>query len=214
MFFKIAVLKNFHSIVRKTPVLESLFNKVAGLKACIFIKKETPTQVFYYKYCGILKNSFFCRTPHCSLYFSVVLSDDRILCTFLSTKLTFLIFLVPLLWFPTWSMVIPYLFSNQNFQLSVTFTRITTSAPALFWFILKFWALFRNNSRIVATFPSNLLWIWWIWVFFNIVICYYFSLEAVLQGMAKNDSTKQQIDAEIQATFKHPPAWKHAGEKM
>ena len=36
----------------KTPVLESLFNKVAGLKACNFIKK-TPTQVFS---CEIFEN--------------------------------------------------------------------------------------------------------------------------------------------------------------
>ena len=40
-------------------MLESLFNKVAGLKACIFIKKETPTQVFSYEHCEIFKNSFF-----------------------------------------------------------------------------------------------------------------------------------------------------------
>ena len=35
----------------KTPVLESLFNKVAGLK--------TLTQVFSCEYCEILKNTFF-----------------------------------------------------------------------------------------------------------------------------------------------------------
>ena len=43
---------------------ESLFNKVGGLKACIFIKKENPTQVFSYEYCEIFKNSIFYRaTP-------------------------------------------------------------------------------------------------------------------------------------------------------
>ena len=40
-------------------MLESLFNKFTGLKACIFIKKDTPTQVFSYEYCNIFKNSFF-----------------------------------------------------------------------------------------------------------------------------------------------------------
>ena len=35
------------------------FNKVAGLNACIFIKKETPTQVLSCEYCEIFKNSFF-----------------------------------------------------------------------------------------------------------------------------------------------------------
>ena len=53
MFLK---LRNNH---RKISVSESLFNKVTGLKACIFIKKDTPTQVFSYEYCKIFKNSFF-----------------------------------------------------------------------------------------------------------------------------------------------------------
>ena len=39
MFFKIGALKNVSNIHRKTPVLVSFFNKVAGLKACSFIKK-------------------------------------------------------------------------------------------------------------------------------------------------------------------------------
>ena len=44
MFLKIVVPKNFFlNIFKKTSVLESLFNKVAGLNVCIFIKKETPT---------------------------------------------------------------------------------------------------------------------------------------------------------------------------
>ena len=34
------------------------------------------------------------------------------------------------------------------------------------------------------------------------MLCY-FSLEAVLQGMFKNNPTEKQIDAEIQATLKH-----------
>ena len=32
MFFKVRVLKNFREFHRKTPVLESLFNKLAGLQ--------------------------------------------------------------------------------------------------------------------------------------------------------------------------------------
>ena len=60
MFFKVGVLKNFVTenfcnIHSKTPVLESLFNKVAGLKVCNFIKKS--------EYCEIFKNNFFYRTP-------------------------------------------------------------------------------------------------------------------------------------------------------
>ena len=45
MFFKIDVkkLRKFH---RKTPLLESLFNKVAGLEACYFIKKRLQRRYF------------------------------------------------------------------------------------------------------------------------------------------------------------------------
>ena len=48
-------------------LLKSLFNKiiglkVTGLKACNFIKKETPTQVFSSEYHKICKNSFFYGT--------------------------------------------------------------------------------------------------------------------------------------------------------
>ena len=34
--------------------------------------------------------------------------------------------------------------------------------------------------------------------FLNIIICYYFSLEAVLQSMAENNPTRKQIDEEFQ----------------
>ena len=37
MFFKVGVLKKFHNIHRKTPVLESLFSKVAGLCWSLFL---------------------------------------------------------------------------------------------------------------------------------------------------------------------------------
>ena len=39
-------------------MLKSLFNKVAGLQAYIFIKKETPTQVFSCEHCEIFKNTY------------------------------------------------------------------------------------------------------------------------------------------------------------
>ena len=54
MFFKIGVLKIFRNIHRKTPALESLFNKVVGLQ-------EIPTQAFSWEYCEISKTSFFNR---------------------------------------------------------------------------------------------------------------------------------------------------------
>ena len=41
-------------------MLESLFNKVAGLKTCNFIKKRPPTQVFSRENsCEVFKNTFF-----------------------------------------------------------------------------------------------------------------------------------------------------------
>ena len=36
--------------------------------------------------------------------------------------------------------------------------------------------------------------------FLNIMLCYYFSLEAVLQGVAKSKAGEKEMDAEIQAT--------------
>ena len=36
--------------------------------------------------------------------------------------------------------------------------------------------------------------------------CYHFSLEALWQGVAKNNLVKKELDAEIQATLKHMPA--------
>ena len=39
--------------------------------------------------------------------------------------------------------------------------------------------------------------------FFEIMLCYRFYLEAVLQDVAKNNSTKKEFDAEIRVTLKH-----------
>ena len=41
-----------------------------------------------------------------------------------------------------------------------------------------------------------------------------FSLEVVLQDVAKNNPTENQIDAGIQATLRHAPAWKLTEDKM
>ena len=41
-------------------MLQSLFNKVSGIRACNFTKKENLKQVFS---CEIFKHSFFNRTP-------------------------------------------------------------------------------------------------------------------------------------------------------
>ena len=46
------------------------------------------------------------------------------------------------------------------------------------------------------------------------MLCYCFSLEAVLQGLARNNRTEKQVDAEIQTTLRHASAWKLTEEKM
>ena len=48
---------NFLNIHRKSTLLEFLFNKVAILKACNFIKKEAPTKVFLCVYCEVSRNT-------------------------------------------------------------------------------------------------------------------------------------------------------------
>ena len=55
------VLGNFCKILRKIPVPDYLFNKVAGLRpqACNFIKKEALAQVFSCEFCKIVQNTFF-----------------------------------------------------------------------------------------------------------------------------------------------------------
>ena len=45
MFFKIGVLKNFRNIHKKTPVLQLLLNKVAGLEASPLLIIKLVTNV-------------------------------------------------------------------------------------------------------------------------------------------------------------------------
>ena len=74
MLFQIDVLEKFRNIYSKTPVLESLFNKVGGLKACNFIKKRLQLRCFS----GIIAKTFceklFCRAPHVHVSFFLILS--------------------------------------------------------------------------------------------------------------------------------------------
>ena len=52
----------FHKFDKKIPVLESLFNKVAGLSEALALQlyeKQTPTQVFSCLICEILKSAYF-----------------------------------------------------------------------------------------------------------------------------------------------------------
>ena len=49
----------FRKFNRKTPVLEFLFNKVAGLKACNFIKNRLKHRCFPMKFANFLRTPFF-----------------------------------------------------------------------------------------------------------------------------------------------------------
>ena len=55
LFWKKGVLKNFCKLHMKTPVLESLFNKVAGLQDCNFIKKRFLHRCFLIKVLKVLR---------------------------------------------------------------------------------------------------------------------------------------------------------------
>ena len=44
-------------------MLESLFDKVSGLKTCNFTKKRLQRRCFFCEHCEIFTNSFFYRTP-------------------------------------------------------------------------------------------------------------------------------------------------------
>ena len=139
MFFKIAVHKNLAILPRKHMRCSLFFDKVVGL---LFL----------------LKNTF------CSLYFSEILSDDRILWTSLGTKLIFFIFFVPLLWF---FFIILVLHSGVHGYFALVF--IPTFLVSITF------AHFRmphseTTSRIIATSPSNLLWRMWIWLFW--ILCF------------------------------------------
>ena len=53
----------FSNIHVTISLLESLLNEITGLMACNFIKKETPTLVFFCKYHKMFEKSFFYGTP-------------------------------------------------------------------------------------------------------------------------------------------------------
>ena len=202
----------------------------------------------------------------CSLYFSETLCDDRIIWTSWGTKLTILLCHC-LVFLHNCSVRIgnPWLFRACFYIKIFSKCNCHTSAPALFW---KNRYSSENNSTIIATSPTNLLWKMWILSFLHcvkrvhilsfssshfpafglnterygislrtqskcwkirtikaqntdtfhavlsIMLSYYFSSEAVLQGMAKNKPTKTQIDPESQTTLKHGPARTHPEGKM
>ena len=57
MYFRMGVLENF--TIFKTPKLESLFNKNAGLKTCNLIKKSLQHRCFSVKFAKFLRTPYF-----------------------------------------------------------------------------------------------------------------------------------------------------------
>ena len=57
------VLRNFAKFTEVHLRQSLFFNKIAGLIACKFVKKETLAQVVSCEFCEIAKNIFFYRTP-------------------------------------------------------------------------------------------------------------------------------------------------------
>ena len=61
MFFKVGVLKNFANFTWK-HILKSLFNKVAGLRSCNFIRKRLRHRCFAVKFEEFLRTTFLKNT--------------------------------------------------------------------------------------------------------------------------------------------------------
>ena len=148
-------------------MLKSVFNKVGGLKVCIFIKKETLIQVISCEYCEILKNTSFYRTPPLHYTFP---------------KSYVMIEFFGCIWIQNWHfsyfLCHCFVFLHNSIRISVPWlfsTCFHTKIFSKFNFrahynvgsstILIESLKFTNNSRITVTSLCNLLWKLWIWVF-------------------------------------------------
>ena len=158
MFFKIVILKKIRRVSKKTPRLECLFIKDAGLKACVFIEKnETTTHVFSCEYCEFFKSFFIERliiliTHYANVVhytfpkFYVMIEFFRTICVQNSYFSYFLYHCFVFLHDSIESVFHGACFYNFRTHYKVRSSTILLES-------LKF----RNNSRITVTFPSNLL---------------------------------------------------------
>ena len=157
MFFKIAVLKNFAVTVKKTPVLECLFDKFAGLQACIFTKRRLRHWCFLKKF---LRTAFL--VEHLTVHYTF--SKFYVLIKFFGRLCVhnwhFSYFLCHCFDF------LHGCFRTKIFSKGKFRTHCNLSSSTILIESLKF----RNNSWIAASSPSNLLWKLWLWVF---LILYY-----------------------------------------
>ena len=72
---------------------------------------------------------------------------------------------------------------------------------------------FRTNSRIIATYPGNLLWKMWIWVFEYYAMLFFFRSGLARHGW-KVPYRKTNRSKNSKATLKNAPTWKLTEEKM
>ena len=139
-------------------MLECLFNKEAGLKACIFIKKkETTIQVFSCEYCEFFKSflteHLIILTTHYANVVHYTFPKFYVMIEFFGSICVqnsyFSYFLYHCFVFLHDS--IESVFHGTCFYNFRTHYKVRSST------ILLESLKFRNNSRITVTFPSNLL---------------------------------------------------------
>ena len=154
-------------------MLEFLFNKVAGLKACVFIEKETPTQVFSCEYWEIFKNSFSYRAPPVHDTFPKFYAMIKFFGRLWVQNWYFSYFLYHCFVFlhnPSVRIGGPLLFCTcfhaKIFSKCNFYTHYNVGSSA----ILIESLMFRNKSRIIAIFAGNILWKMWTWVVW--VLCF------------------------------------------
>ena len=89
VFSRFDLLKNY----AKPPLLECVFNKVAGIQcqSVTLIKKETSAQVFSSEFCEIFKNTFLIKQLRAtaSVILALVICDFQFILHFSSTFVTF-----------------------------------------------------------------------------------------------------------------------------
>ena len=160
---------------QKNTCFRVSFNKAAGLQAwrpAFLLKKRFQHRYFPVNIAKFLRTAVLWNT-FCSLYFSEILCDDRILSTSLGAKVTFSCFwYYCFVFFHNYSVRIgsPWLFrtcfytkifSKSNFR-----THYNVGSSTILIESLKT----RNNCGTLATSPSNLLRKMWIWVFW--MLCF------------------------------------------
>ena len=129
MFFILVVLK-ISQYSQENTCVGSIVNKITGLKSWILIKKEARRQVLFCKYCESFQNSFFIKHLLFIILFQNFMWWQNSLGVF-GYKIHIFDISCPIALFSFITLVL--LVFIPKFSVSVTFVRIRTSTPALFW---------------------------------------------------------------------------------